>query len=355
MKHHEFSPSRLGQLQLCPGAHKMQLGMEDVDNEYSTEGNLLHEALATGNLDNLDSDQVDLVQLCNRFLDDMVNDGDIVIREERVEVRDTDDTIITYGTCDIIILHLDKSISIIDWKFGYNPVDRVNKNIQIATYAVGAMQKYNATACNCWVFQPRIYHTSNYTFRNADAIISNIKLIIKKAKAPAYVLNPSEVACRYCLAQSKCVAFCEKFNSIVSLDSGGFDLTCESTVERLYEAGKVAKAMIKRIDDALRSIISDTGKCGKYTITTTKGTRQVLDLNSLYAVAKDYLTINEFTGACKVSISKLEPMIVEKLVQEAEWRGEKLTKTSAKKMVNDMFGGLITLGAGSERITLVKK
>ena len=48
-------------------------------------------------------------------------------------------------------------------------------------------------------------------------------------------------------------------------------------------------------------------------------------------------------------------MIVEKLVQEAEWRGEKLTKTSAKKMVNDMFGGLITLGAGSERITLVKK
>ena len=103
--------------------------MEDVDNEYSTEGNLLHETLATGNLDNLDSDQVDLVQLCNRFLDDMVNDGDIVARRRRVEVRDTGDTIITYGTCDIIILHLDKSISIIDWKFGYNPVDHVNKNI----------------------------------------------------------------------------------------------------------------------------------------------------------------------------------------------------------------------------------
>ena len=104
----------------------------------------------------------------------------------------------TEGTADVVIQHEDDSITIIDWKFGYNPVNEVNKNIQLASYAVGAMQKFAASSCNCWVFQPRIYAKSSYTFQNADAIIENIKLIIKRAKTESYVLNASEDACRYC-------------------------------------------------------------------------------------------------------------------------------------------------------------
>lgn len=354
MKHHEFSPSGLEQMRLCPGSYKMQLGIENEDNEYSIEGTMLHEAVATGNIEILNDEQLALYQTCYDFLAEQVQDGDKVFKEQKVVIKDKDGSILTEGTADVVIQHEDDSITVIDWKFGYNPVNEVNKNIQLASYAVGAMQKFAASSCNCWVYQPRIYAKSSYVFQNADAIIENIKLIIKRAKTESYVLNASEDACRYCRAQMDCPAFRDKFRQMVLADSD-YDLTHEHNVERLYDASKVAKAMIKRIEDAMREIIVDKGSCGRYTIKETSGARQINDINQLYNVVKDYVTIDEFMSTCKLSITKLEALLSNKLIARADAMGEKMTKVKAKMECNELMSDLISYGTPKQRIVEIKE
>ena len=158
MEHHEFSPSRLEQLRICPGAHIMQQGLPDVETEWSKEGTLLHNAVATGNLDGLNDEQKETVEKCLNFLDSLVHEDDEVLVEQKFSVFDTDGSELTFGYLDLCIFNQDTGeLIVVDYKFGYIPVKDVDKNIQLATYALAAMQRYGAKKCKCYVFQPRIH------------------------------------------------------------------------------------------------------------------------------------------------------------------------------------------------------
>jgi len=350
MNHHDFSPSKLEQFRICPGSYQMQLGIPDQPSEASLEGTILHNRVATGNTDGLTSEQIDLVEKCNEFLKTIIGGGSIVQKEKTFDVLDNDGIILTYGTADVVIVDpTGDDLIAVDWKFGYTPVNDVENNIQLATYAVGAMQKYDRDHCDCWVFQPRIHRKSHHVFTNRAAIIANIKNIIKRAQSDSMVLHPSEDSCRYCRARLNCPAFRVKFQKLAA-SRGDCDLSNISTLETLFDASKSVKSFLNEIEAAVKNVIEANGRCGKYGFQVSEGSREVKDLNMLYSAVSDLVTPREFNDVCKVTLGKFETLVADKLIAEANAKGEKLSKNSAKQRCYAKIADLITRGTPTKKI-----
>lgn len=352
MKHHDFSPSSLEQYRLCPGSYQMQQGIPEQPSEAAAEGTLLHNAVATGNFDDLTSDQIELVTKCIEFRNSFAAPDAAVLNEEFVRVHDDNDEVVTTGTADCIILPSKPVPIVIDWKFGYTPVNDVNENIQLATYALGVMQEYKVDSVDAWVFQPRLHRKTHHVFTNGTAILANIKTIIKRASSENIYLKPSEAACRYCKARLSCPAFRVKFQKLMA-SRNDYDMNHIPTLEKLFDASKSIKTFLNEIENAVKSVIEEKGACGKYVFQTTEGAREIKDLNALYSVVKNYLTTAEFNNVCKVSISKLETAVADRMIAGAKAEGGKLSKAEAKRVVSELISDLVTRGNPKKTIVEV--
>lgn len=352
MKHHDFSPSSLEQFRLCPGSYQMQRGIEEQPSEAAAEGTLLHNAVATGDFTGLTSDQIELVTKCIEFRNSFAAPDAVVLNEEFVRVHDENDEVVTHGTADCIILPGKPVPIVIDWKFGYSPVNDVNKNIQLATYSLGVMQEYKVDSVDAWVFQPRLHKKTHHVFTNASAILSNIKNIIKTASGDDIILKPSDTACRYCKARLSCPAFRVKFQKLMA-SRNDYDMNHIPTLEKLFDASKSIKTFLNEIENAVKSVIEEKGACGKYVFQTTEGAREIKDLNALYSVVKNYLTTAEFNNVCKVSISKLESAVADRMIAGVKANGGKLSKAEAKSTVSKMISELVTRGNPKKTIVEV--
>ena len=352
MKHHEFSPSSLEQYRLCPGSYQMQQGIPEQPSDAAAEGTLLHNAVATGNFDGLTSDQIELVTKCIEFRNSFAEPDTLILNEEFVSVHDENGDEITTGTADCIILPRKPVPIVIDWKFGYTPVNDVNKNIQLATYALGVMQEYKVDSVDAWVFQPRLHKKTHHIFTNATAILSNIKNIINAAASENIYLKPSEAACRYCKARLSCPAFRVKFQKLMA-SRNDYDMNHIPTLEKLFDASKSIKTFLNEIENAVKSVIEEKGACGKYVFQTTEGAREIKDLNALYSVVKNYLTTAEFNNVCKVSVSKLESAVADRMIAGVKANGGKLSKAEAKSTVSKMISELVTRGNPKKTIVEV--
>lgn len=349
MKHHEFSPSKLEQFRLCPGSYWMQQGLPDTTSAAAEEGTPLHAAVANNSTEGLTSEQAVVVESCLNYLDGLTGPADVVLQEHPLVITDGTETLTT-GTADIVKFNsLDGVLDVIDWKFGYIPVNTVCNNIQLATYAAGAMQEFGVSRCRAHVFQPRIHQVSTYEFTDINAILSNIRKIIQNAKSDKLLLNATDDACRYCKARLNCPAFRMKYQKLAA-SAGTCDLANINTLVELYDASRDVKTFINEIESKVKQTIEEKGSCGKYVFEVKDGAREVKDLNALYSVVKKYLTTQEFNAACKVSLTKLESALAEKFVAAEAVLGNKLTKTEAKKRCYDMISSLITRGNPTKSI-----
>lgn len=355
MNHHEFSPSRLEQYRLCPGAYFMQKDLsEEEGGEWAKEGQLLHKAIETGDCNGLKDEQIATVQDCKNFAMSLVKSPAAIVEQEQLlDITEDDGGILTTGIADFVILD-GNNLTVIDWKFGYYPVNNVNENIQLAAYALGAMQKYEKSSCDCWVYQPRIRKESHHVFTNAEAIRANIRAIIKRANSENLILKPSEPACRYCKARLNCPAFRLKFQRLCACKSD-YDLTDINTLVSLYDASKAAKTLINEIEAAIKTVIERDGRCGKYTFQTSEGAREVKDLNALYAICKDLITPGEFNSVCKLTLGKFEKLVADKLIAQAQAKGEKLTLKDAKAACYNMIQHLVTRGTPTNKIVEIEE
>ncbi|MDD3165295.1 MAG: DUF2800 domain-containing protein [Oscillospiraceae bacterium] len=355
MDHHEFSPSRLEMFRICPGAYKMQLGIPDVPSEYAAEGTLLHNAVATGNLDGLNREQISVVDECWEFIESIAPKSDYSrAHEVKMLVRnDLDGGILTIGTADFVAINSRRDDLIcVDFKFGYTPVKVVKQNIQLAAYSAGAMQMEKIGSCDAFVFQPRIHARSHHVFTNEKAILANIRSIIKRCNGEPFILNATEESCRYCNARLNCPAFRLKFQRLLACKRD-YDPSDIPTLVSLFDASRGVKTLISEIEANVKKVIEETGRCGKYGFQITDGAREIQDLNALYAVVKDYLTPHEFNDVCKVTIGKLENAVADKLIAEANAKGERLSKNSAKQRCYSMIADLITRGSPTKKIVEV--
>lgn len=163
------------------------------------------------------------------------------------------------------------------------------------------------------------------------------------------ILHASDNSCRYCRARLNCPAFRVEFQKLAA-SRGNYDLSNIKHLERLFDASKSIKSFINDIENAIKKMIEATGRCGKFGFQTSEGSREIKDLNALYATVKDLVTPREFNEACKVTLGKLETLVADKLIAAALARGEKLSKAGAKDQCYRMITDLITRGTPTKKI-----
>ncbi|MBO4619439.1 MAG: DUF2800 domain-containing protein, partial [Victivallales bacterium] len=218
----------------------------------------------------------------------------------------------------------------IDWKFGRVPVPDVSGNLQLAAYALGAMQLTGATRCVAHVFQPRIKAHTCHEFTRPDAIARNIRRVIDRATSGPLVLEAGE-QCRYCKAKAVCPAFKAQTDALAVMRDSTKALTTPETLATYYAKAQIVKRFCTQVEDAMKAYLDEHGECAGYAYQEVAGRREVSDICGLCFAVSDIITRGEFLECCTASTAQVESLYVDKVCAAASAKGEKLTKKDAKE------------------------
>lgn len=349
--HHPFSPSTLQRLSLCPGSWRMTKDIpEPPSSPDAAEGTRLHEAVATGKLDDLDAEQQAAVTACLDFIETLKRPGDTILTEYHVTVRDEDGEILTEGILDFAAIHEDKTADTVDFKFGRTPVPSADRNYQGAGYSLALFQEFGLTAVKSHFFQPRIFNHTDYLFRDPAAILHNIKFIIVRAKSETIILSASDEACRYCRAASTCPA-CNQRYGLVPADLHENILSDPEKLLDLWERAQMAGKLIDMIKAKVTDYINEHGSLGDWTLEQRAGKREVRDAGELYRRICDMIPSHDFAECYSIKVSALLDKLAERIRKTAEHNGVKILKKDAKKQAEDMIGDLLVRAPGSAVLT----
>lgn len=359
-KHYDFSPSKLNQFAICPGAYRMQLGLAETKSPDALEGTMLHAKVASKDVDGLNPEQTAAVQFCLDYLEKLMRDresetGRKVIRllfEEKVEVYDTEtETLLTAGTADVIIVYNDYTADVIDWKFGRGEVPSVKENYQTAAYSVGVAQKYKLVAVTAHIVQPRLYKADSFTFRYFYSIMCGVRAVIREASSTGkLVLNPTENGCKYCLAKTICPAFSARFSSL-AVDNASRDLTNPDVLLDYWEKAQVVERFIGDVKKAVTAYVEQSGRLGDWILAERSGRREIRDTAALYDRVSGLLTSRELAECYTVSVTAIIDKLASAAVTRAAATGAKISMKKAREEAESLLGELIVKGKPSQTLT----
>ena len=212
-KHARLSASRAERFVTCPGSVRLEaMFPEPPSGEAAAVGTAIHELsekILRGehvNPNDYPDDHYNMAEDYATFVLTLV-DGP---RKRLIEVN-VDDGLKSLhhalgGTADAVLVDGDH-LHVIDLKTGRVAVDAEN-NLQLLTYAVGVMRKFNAPEsikCTMHIYQPRAGH-SKWTVDGSRLIEHGVTL---KAAAELALTDdaptvPSPGACKYCRAKPAC-------------------------------------------------------------------------------------------------------------------------------------------------------
>ena len=361
-KHHPFSPSALERRDLCPGSWEVEAAIPDMTTPEAESGTRLHKAIA--DLINTNSLLMpensgytpEEAEICEKavhlYHEEQARYGRIckVYVEQELEFFDEGQTEPLYrGTADVILVFPD-SVTVIDWKTGFNPVQEAANNLQGAAYALAAMQHFSKSKAAVIFYNPRIGQRTAHDFTNWKGIRDEIKAIIDHCKSEP-TLKPGENACKYCKGalSGSCPALqTQTLGLSVSAKAGLIeqlkDLSDEKALE-LFEACKPAQKLIDAIEAEIKERTEKNGSCGDYTIKMVSGGYECKDIQQTFRVSG--LSPDKFLDCCAVSLPKLkkqyaeiaegmtkkeaEALLMDKIAPYHQAKPERKTLTKAKK------------------------
>lgn len=194
----------------CPASVRRTMDLPEERSPAAEEGTRAHdlaEQIFLGNT-TLD-DHPEFAQL--QVYIDYVNElsGDKMI-EERLEYTDWVPN--GFGTSDVVCIDEDnRTIEVVDLKWGKGIKVSAQGNTQMRLYALGALQRYmfeyELDTVNMTIVQPRLDHIETDTI-SVNELLSWGEFFVKPAanialsdNAPA---NPSPKACQWCKVKNRC-------------------------------------------------------------------------------------------------------------------------------------------------------
>lgn len=317
--HHEFSPSQLAYREVCPG-WKPEEGEQSVQ---AAEGTMMHKALETGDLKGLNEEQTRCVSLVSDLFASMrgeLEEGGNKVemhQEMRLQIMG-----LTFGTADLVLVS-GKYAKIGDAKFGWNPVEDAETNLQGWAYAVGVFEKWPEVEYVEVVFaQPRLNTVSTADFyREVDSERMKLRISAVIARAKNHKpedLRPSEFSCLYCGAKATCTALHKK---ALIVSSKFVELSSDKELLDLYNPDQLATPELRGKAEVLRRILEpwcekvrkenlrhvlETGEeIPGFEIKSRAGRRSVSDPQVTWEMVKDRLTPEEFASVTEVSVAQL--------------------------------------------------
>lgn len=238
-KHHKNSPSKIPYLAKCAGYTNDDSG----DKSAAEAGTRLHEimdeilkkwvkyrravpapvptmlAVMDEYLKERSDDPVDdtdrsLLVFCIRAIEPYLLKAKQIINEIRVNVTHPSGRLLTSGHLDVLLIFANGSALVVDYKFGWVPVDSAKENRQGLAYALGALEAYpEISRIGVTFIQPKLNHTDSYVFEReqATSVINDITDILDRAvyvqergftEETAKFLQAGD-HCGYCVHSSK--------------------------------------------------------------------------------------------------------------------------------------------------------
>ena len=346
MSYDPYRPSNLRTTELCPGSARLCASVnEPPASDDADKGAELHALVPPEmSLEHLSVADREIVEECREIVRSYETDESVTYYECELEVEG-----ISKGTADVVIVR-ENDVVVIDWKFGWNPVEE--NNLQVATYALLAMELYRRPTAVIVLWAPRTMYvpaTFHFTIREDAAMTSQrIARIRGATERDGLLLVPSEQACRYCPAKAICPAI--RLEALERVEQGDITIA-DDQMRNYWEAAGMAEKWAKSIKAQIKSMVLaaesvDIPPPPGMKVTKTKGDRYVDDPQRVFDTISHRLTIDQFLAMCHVKVTELEEMYARQRKEEG------VTLVDAKKEFTELMGDLIKRGRGSLRVSL---
>lgn len=360
-KHHSYSPSTLQSLEACP----CYRGKESK-HERTIAGSIAHKVTETGEDDNRLSDDdaeaaaecldfierrralmeearqraclnaefkvPEIVELRESYLpiDDLTFNDDYQDLNINLRVLETV-TSTTAGYVDHVIISHDCTYAeMIDFKFGFWPVESANNNLQGIAYALGLFKRYpSIQRIKFWFKQPHIDSISDAEFMrdNIAELYLRIQVVVARARSARHKADfsdaqPAVPVCNFCALIGVCpkvAAFACKVGSkfypleIPENITPTAIHTARDTTLGMRLAGVLAVwAKAFRTQTTDRVLRGDADVPDGYSI-ESKSSRDVADEVKFKQIALQFVTEQEYANLLEVpGFGKLETAVKDK-------------------------------------------
>jgi hypothetical protein len=213
---------------------------------------------------------------------------------------------------------------IVETKFGWHQVPPADVNLQTRCYAVLAPTPIVFTT----ILQPRLSFSDRITVakygpEHKEAARAQIAAILKASEADDAPLNPSEEACRYCLARAICPALREAVTqglvltynlspelskmAMLSRIEERLAKATDKELAQFHRACGLARVANEPVNDEIRRRIGKGGMEG-YTLGKEIEVRQIVNPRRAISllILSRFLTRQEILDLCDLSITKVE-------------------------------------------------
>ena len=257
------------------------------------------------------------------------------VKEIKLEVFDQ------WGFVDRLMIRGDKA-HLIDYKFGFNPVDDAEHNAQMWAYTLGVFDKHDyIKEVTVHILQPRLDLIFTHTFtREGDyeRIHKRIKGIIDKCKNHTEADYTPGDQCVYCYKLADCPAVHGATMQIVK----AYDMAHDAQLPELFQPSQLStperRAQAQRIAMVMEAWCSSVrkhnlefakegGEIPGYGLKEIQGRREIKDSQKAWDLVKGKLTPEEFSSACEIKFTDLADLVAAKAP-----RGQ---KTVAKEQLED--------------------
>lgn len=319
--HHPFGPSSLRRRELCPASYRMEEGLPDAPATPDSErGTRIHAAIADlvarTDIDeaSLADDELEAVQWAVQWLHDEFPRQVWTLTPEVRLAYDYCGEELYYGSADIVAVQrygADAGLEVIDWKTGRSGVADAADNIQLAAYALAAMQRYGAERCRVRIVNPCTGHSTSADHADPEGIAEYILRVIQACYASDAPCRPSEEACRYCRANAAgvCPGMGRRYEALVTASNRGEELdrwTDERLADFVRACGLIRK-MAAAAEEELRRRCIVSGSCDGFAVKSRGGARRVVDTDGLIAVLNgNGFALAEHPGCLRVDVSEAE-------------------------------------------------
>ena len=299
--HALVSPSGMWAVKICPYTAKLCYGEPDRESEASKRGTLLHEAVYNDEvLASLEGEDKKIVEdIRDKFIKPIKDNPQYKINHElRLELHDKEGKLLTWGLIDyLVVSNNGKTGQLLDWKFGFKPVDTFWYNAQLKCYSAMAYQNFpKLKEIYSMPVQPAVgisFDNMAHSTReeNYEDFLKEAEEVVKLGtEATEADAKPNGEVCCYCL-KDKCPAYqrqmlevCRAYN--IELDKRGEELASLPPKEAVIFANDkkkrldMAKAVIKEIEGELNRLIIINGGSEDYRV-VNPSMRRVVDWEAL--------------------------------------------------------------------------
>jgi hypothetical protein len=309
-------PSSLKYIEICSDFEQP----EQTEVHAVTEaGTRLHYAMETGDLTNIEDDELWMYDRACVARTDLMTDvfGDYeatVYKELSFEVDGR-----YAGTTDHVAIHANVGL-MIDYKFGYNAVDEPGINIQFQDYTVKTFDKFrDLDTLVVAMIAPRRDEVQRHTYKRSDVPELRNRTAMVRARAGTGQRKASN-NCQYCSHIGTCEVAYERFaaakhqEDMLPMLRPNFDMSKPVDLQKALELRPIAKKWLdewdKAVTEAAKAQLEQGFEIPGFTLKTRQGRPEIVDIDAVKQTAMARgLTEEDWDKCMQVSLTKVENMI----------------------------------------------